>query len=68
MMRKKQILLIFVILILLAAAGWYSMKKTGGKDFKLSEVFDGLNMQMLIYLMCLWDNGKDRYGKSRTRL
>ena len=32
-MRKKQILLIFVILILLAAAGWYSMKKTGGKDF-----------------------------------
>ncbi len=36
--------------------------KTGGKDFKLSDVFDGLNMQMLIYLMCLWDNGKARYG------
>lgn len=36
--------------------------KTGGKDFKLSDVFDGLNMQMLIYLMCLWDNGKNRYG------
>lgn len=36
--------------------------KTGGKDFKLSDVFDGLNMQMLIYLMCLWDNGKDKFG------
>lgn len=36
--------------------------KTGGKDFKLSDVFDGLNMQMLIYLMCLWDNGKEHYG------
>ena len=36
--------------------------KTGGKDFKLSDVFDGLNMQMLIYLMCIWDNGKERYG------
>ncbi len=36
--------------------------KTGGKDFKLSDVFDGLNMQMLIYLMCLWSNGKEKYG------
>lgn len=36
--------------------------KTGGKDFKLSDVFDGLNMQMLIYLMCIWDNGKEHYG------
>lgn len=36
--------------------------KTGGKDFKLSDVFDGLNMQMLIYLMCLWTNGKEKYG------
>lgn len=36
--------------------------KTGGKDFKLSDVFDGLNMQMLIYLMCLWDNGKEQFG------
>ena len=36
--------------------------KTGGKDFKLSDVFSGLNMQMLIYLMCLWDNGKEKYG------
>lgn len=36
--------------------------KTGGKDFKLGDVFSGLNMQMLIYLMCLWDNGKQEYG------
>lgn len=36
--------------------------KTGTKTFKLGEVFDGLNMQMLIYLMCLWDNGHERYG------
>ncbi len=36
--------------------------KTGGKNFKLSDVNAGLNMQMLLYLMCLWDNAKDRYG------
>ncbi len=36
--------------------------KTGGKDFRLGDVFAGLNMQMLIYLMCLWDNGKDEFG------
>ncbi len=36
--------------------------KTGGKDFRLGDVFSGLNMQMLIYLMCLWDNGKEKYG------
>lgn len=37
--------------------------KTGGKEFKLSDVFDGKNMQMLIYLMGIWDGGEDRYGK-----
>lgn len=36
--------------------------KTGGKNFRLSDIFDGLNMQMLIYMMCLWDNGRERYG------
>lgn len=35
--------------------------KTGGKDFKLSEVFGGLNMQMLIYLFAIWQNGGERY-------
>ncbi len=36
--------------------------KTGGKNFKLSDINAGLNMQMLLYLMCLWDNAKERYG------
>ena len=36
--------------------------KSGGKDFKLSDVVSGLNIQMLVYLMCLCENGKDRYG------
>lgn len=35
--------------------------KTGGKDFKLGEVFGGLNMQMLIYLFAIWQNGGERY-------
>lgn len=35
--------------------------KTGGKDFKLGEVFGGLNMQMLIYLFAIWQNGAERY-------
>lgn len=35
--------------------------KTGGKDFKLSDVFGGLNMQMLIYLFAIWQNGGQRY-------
>lgn len=36
--------------------------KTGGKNFKLSDLDAGLNMQMLLYLCCLWNNAKDRYG------
>lgn len=36
--------------------------KTGGKEFRLSDVFEGLNMQMLIYLFALCDNGKEKYG------
>ncbi len=35
--------------------------KTGGKEFQLGEVFYGLNMQMLIYLFAIWENGKDYY-------
>ena len=31
--------------------------KSGGKDFHLSDVFNGLNMQMLIYLFSIWKNG-----------
>ncbi len=36
--------------------------KSSGKDFRLSDVVQGLNMQMLIYLFTLWQNGKEKYG------
>lgn len=37
--------------------------KTGTKEFKLSEVMYGLNLQMLIYLSAIGQNGKDKYGE-----
>lgn len=37
--------------------------KTGHKEFKLSDVIYGVNMQMLIYLAALSENGEDRYGE-----
>lgn len=40
--------------------------KTGGKKFEIGEVFYGLNMQMLIYLFAIWENGKDYYGENIT--
>ncbi len=40
--------------------------KTGGKEFQLGEVFYGLNMQMLIYLFAIWENGKEHYGENIT--
>lgn len=36
--------------------------KSSGKDFELSDVVQGLNMQMFIYLFALWQNGKEKYG------
>lgn len=36
--------------------------KTGGKTFRLSDVAQGLNMQMLIYLFTLCRRGAVRYG------
>ncbi|MBQ7547821.1 MAG: PD-(D/E)XK nuclease family protein [Clostridia bacterium] len=36
--------------------------KSGGKTFALSDVLGGLNMQMLIYLFAVWQNGEDYYG------
>lgn len=36
--------------------------KTGQKAFKLSELFDGLNIQMVLYLMALEKNGRKYYG------
>lgn len=36
--------------------------KTGKKEFKLSDVVYGMNMQMLVYLAALCENGAKRYG------
>ncbi|MBQ3969098.1 MAG: exodeoxyribonuclease V subunit gamma [Clostridia bacterium] len=36
--------------------------KTGKKEFRLSDVLYGLNMQMLIYLSAIAQNGEKRYG------
>lgn len=36
--------------------------KSSGKPFDVSDVLNGLNMQMLIYLFTLVSNGKARYG------
>ena len=35
--------------------------KTGVKEFELSDVFYGLNMQMLLYLISIWRGGCDFY-------
>ena len=37
--------------------------KTGTKLFSLRDVVEGLNLQMLIYLLTVWKNGTNRYGK-----
>ena len=36
--------------------------KTGHKEFSLSEVLQGMNLQMLLYLFTLSDGGQQRYG------
>lgn len=36
--------------------------KTGKKEFKLSDILYGLNMQMLLYLAAVAENGAARYG------
>ena len=37
--------------------------KTGNKIFKLYEILYGINLQMLLYLRCVCENGKNYYGK-----
>lgn len=37
--------------------------KSSGKEFALSDVVQGLNMQMFIYLFTLWQNGAKKYGE-----
>ncbi len=39
--------------------------KTGAKDFKLFELFYGVNTQMVLYLMTLVKNGKEYYGDTK---
>lgn len=36
--------------------------KTGTKNFKLSDILYGINLQMLLYLYSVQKNGNDRYG------
>lgn len=36
--------------------------KSGFKKFKLSDVYYGLNLQMILYLFAIWKNGKERYA------
>ena len=38
--------------------------KTGAKSFSLSDVLGGLGMQMLLYLVSIWRNGKEYYGEN----
>lgn len=38
--------------------------KTGSKEFKLSDVLYGLNLQMLLYLHSIGENGGKRYGET----
>ena len=38
--------------------------KTGDKTFDIKNVRLGLDMQMLLYLFSIWENGEARYGKT----
>ncbi len=37
--------------------------KTGSKTFRLEDVVEGINLQMLIYMLTIWKNGASRYGE-----
>ena len=36
--------------------------KTGGKEFSLGDVFEGLGLQMLVYLFALWESGDPAFA------
>ena len=40
--------------------------KTGTKKFDLGKIDVGLDMQMLLYLFAIWENGEKRFGKKVT--
>jgi ATP-dependent helicase/nuclease subunit B len=42
--------------------------KTGSKIFKLNDVVNGLNLQMLIYLFSLCENAKERYAENSEQI
>ena len=37
--------------------------KSGGKEFKIGDVFYGMSMQMLIYLFAIYTGGRKKYGE-----
>ncbi len=37
--------------------------KSGAKSFSEKELDYGINLQMLLYLFSIWENGEERYGK-----
>lgn len=40
--------------------------KTGSKDFRISDILYGLNLQMFIYMCAIREGGADRYGDGIT--
>ncbi len=38
--------------------------KTGGKEFSINKAVYGLDLQMLVYLFTLWQNGGAKYGEN----